>query len=153
MPRCDDGQFHAQSAVAPLVVHASTVAVAGRAVLIRGASGSGKSALALQLIALGAALIADDRTILTRDDDCVVADAPKAIHGLIEARGVGLLQCAAVGQVPLALIVDMDDPEPKRLPDKHQDELLGVTLPVLRNPGAAHFPAAILLYLKQGHSA
>lgn len=131
-----------------MVVHASTVAVDGRGVLIRGASGSGKSALALQLIALGAALVADDRTVLTRDGDRVVADAPKTIHGLIEARGVGLLHCAAVGPAPLALIVDMDQPEPKRLPDKHQDQLLGVTLPVLRNPGAAHFPAAILLYLK-----
>ena len=51
------------------IVHASCVARDGRAVLIRGASGSGKSGLALQLMALGAGLVADDRTRLWREGD------------------------------------------------------------------------------------
>ena len=135
---------------APLIVHATTVAVEGRAVLIRGASGSGKSALALQLLALGAELVADDRTVLTRDADQVIADTPDAIHGLIEARGVGILRCPVTGPMPLALVVDMDHQEAKRLPNWHQENVLDVALPVLRNPGVAHFPAAILLYLKHG---
>ncbi len=132
------------------VVHASTVAVAGRAVLIRGASGSGKSALALHLLALGAGLVADDRTVVTRDAGQLIADAPATLHGLIEARGVGILKCPAVGPAPLALIVDMDRPEPERLPDWHQETVLDVALPVLRNPDAPHFPSAILLYLMHG---
>ena len=44
---------------AAVLLHASCVAVAGRAVLITGPSGSGKSSLALTLLAHGAALVAD----------------------------------------------------------------------------------------------
>ena len=47
-----------------LTVHGTTVARAGRAVLILGASGTGKSALALQMIALGARLVADDLSLI-----------------------------------------------------------------------------------------
>ena len=42
------------------IVHGSAVAVDGGGVLLRGASGSGKSDLALRLIDAGAMLIADD---------------------------------------------------------------------------------------------
>lgn len=150
MPGRDDDLLPVPAGAAPLIVHASTVAVEDRAVLIRGASGSGKSALALQLLALGAGLIADDRTVLTRAAGQVIADAPDTLHGLIEARGVGILNCPAVGPAPLALIVDMDCPESERLPGWHQDTVLNVALPVLRNPDAPHFPSAILLYLKNG---
>ena len=146
----DDDLLPMAPGAASLIVHASTVAVAGRAVLIRGASGSGKSAMALQLLALGAGLIADDRTVLTRAAGQLIADAPPILHGLIEARGVGILNCPAVGPAPLALIVDMDRPEHERLPGWHQETVLDVTLPVLGNPDAPHFPSAILLYLKNG---
>ena len=47
------------------MLHATTVALAGQGVLILGPSGSGKSGLALQLMAMGAELVADDRTIVT----------------------------------------------------------------------------------------
>ncbi|MDX5349528.1 MAG: serine kinase, partial [Paracoccaceae bacterium] len=45
----------------PQIVHATSVAVDGRGLLILGPSGAGKSSLALRLIALGARLVADDR--------------------------------------------------------------------------------------------
>ncbi len=64
--------------------HASCVAYGGRGVLILGASGRGKSALALRLMALGAVLVADDRTDLCREGDSVMARAPDAIKGMIE---------------------------------------------------------------------
>ena len=38
-------------------IHATTVAIDGRGVMIRGGSGQGKSALALQMIAMGAELV------------------------------------------------------------------------------------------------
>ena len=47
-----------------LAVHATCVAVNGKGVLIVGASGSGKSTLALQMLAMGAELVADDQVIL-----------------------------------------------------------------------------------------
>ncbi len=134
------------------ILHATTVAVAGRAALIRGAAGRGKSGLALQLIALGAELVADDRTRLWRRGEEVMTDAPPAIRGRIEARGVGLMRCPASGPVPLRLIVDMDHDEPERLPPMREEALLGVTFPVTRKAAQAHFPAAILLYLRYGRS-
>ncbi|WP_371225974.1 HPr kinase/phosphorylase [Roseovarius sp. 2305UL8-3] len=131
-----------------LVLHATTIAVNGHAALIRGPSGSGKSGLALQLIAMGAALVADDRTILNKRDEQVFATAPDPIKGQIEARGIGLLAAPTTPPTPLRLIVDLEHEETDRLPPLRHDSLLGVRLPVIRKTKAAHFPAAILLYLQ-----
>ena len=65
-------------------MHATTVALRGRGLLILGPSGSGKSTLALQLMAVGARLVADDRTDLTAQGDDVVASCPAALVGTIE---------------------------------------------------------------------
>ena len=140
----------APTPVTPPPEHATTVAHAGRAALIRGASGSGKSGLALQLIALGARLVADDRTVLRRRGDRVIADAPDTIRGRIEARGVGILAAPPAGPTPVALIVDMDADETDRLPPLREAELLGVMLPLQRKIDLPHFPAAIMAYLGHG---
>lgn len=136
----------------PATLHATTVCLNGRAVLIRGASGSGKSGLALRLIGLGAGLVADDRTRLWRDADTIMADAPAAIRGRIEARGVGLLKCPAAGPAPLALIVDLDRSETDRLPPARHEDVMGLPLPVIGKSEQTHFPAAIALYLRYGRS-
>lgn len=141
------------TAAGGIVAHASAVAVAGRAVLIRGASGSGKSALALRMLALGARLVADDRTRLWRAAGTVMAAAPDGIRGRIEARGVGILNAPASGPVPLALVVQMDAPATARLPEPETAEILGVAFPCAKNPGAEHFPAALMLYLEHGRHA
>lgn len=133
-------------------VHASCVALQGRAVLILGASGSGKSALALQLMVLGAELVADDRVIVTRDGDAVMASAPDAIAGRIEARFVGLLHATPAPPAPVALIVDLDRAEADRLPPRRSRKLLGISLPLVHNVDSSHFAAAILQYLKAGRS-
>jgi len=130
--------------------HASCVAAAGRAVLIRGAAGTGKSGLALQLVALGAGLVADDRTRLRREGPAVLADAPDSIRGLIEARGLGILRVPAIGPQPLALVVDLDRESDARLPPPMQTDIMGVPVPLLCKAHHAHFPAAILLYLQSG---
>lgn len=130
--------------------HASCVALAGRAVLIRGAAGRGKSGLALQLMALGAGLVADDRTRLRREGPAVIADAPDTISGRIEARGMGLLRLPAAGPQPLALVVDLDRESGTRLPPPMHAEILGVTVPLVCRSDHAHFPAAVLLYLRYG---
>ncbi|PJE30145.1 HPr kinase/phosphorylase [Pseudooceanicola marinus] len=135
------------------VVHASCVVVGGCAALIRGASGSGKSSLALELMARGARLVADDRVILTCDGPRVIARAPEALSGMIEARGVGLLNASPAGPSPLALVVDLDRPETERLPPQRSTNLLGVSLTLLHNTGTAAFAAAILQYLREGRRA
>jgi len=135
---------------AGLTVHASCVARAGRAALIRGAAGSGKSGLALRLIALGAELVSDDRTRLWRAGEEVMADAPASIRGRIEARGMGILRLPRAGPRALALVVDLDQEETDRLPPLRETRIAGAALPLVRGSGHAHFPAAILLYLHAG---
>ncbi len=134
------------------IVHASCVAFDRRAVLLRGASGSGKSALALQLMALGAVLIADDRVILGLRDGAVFARCPASIRGRIEARGVGILAAETAETAIVQLVVDLDRQETERLPPQRETTLLGQRIPLLHAVRSAHFPAAILQYLKGGRS-
>ena len=133
---------------APLLIHATTVAVGPRAVLILGASGSGKSALGLQLMAHGAELVADDRTELRAEGGRVIARAPAAIAGLIEARGMGILRAEPRGQAAVALVVDLDRVEGDRMPQVRKTPLLGIDLPLFHRINGPHFPAAILQYLR-----
>ncbi|MEL6452449.1 MAG: HPr kinase/phosphatase C-terminal domain-containing protein [Pseudomonadota bacterium] len=133
----------------PHLVHASTIAVGDRAVLIRGAAGSGKSSLALQLMAYGADLVADDQTALYVEEGRLWAQAPPTIAGLIEARGVGLLN-AHSRAAPVTLVVDLDRTETQRLPALHHVSYLGLTIPCLYKVDAPAWPAAILQYLKRG---
>ncbi len=147
--------MHARRRTIPrdaITLHASCVALDGRALLIRGEAGSGKSSLALQMIALGAQLIADDRTCLWRADTRVMAAGPEAILGRIEARGVGILDAPVASPCAVALIADMDHGETDRLPPFHTDHICGIALPVARKVDAAHFPAALKLYLMQGRT-
>lgn len=137
---------------APLILNGSTVALNGRGVIILGASGSGKSALALELMALGAGLIADDKTKVERQDGSLIASCPAAIQGRIEARFVGILSAPPHGPAPLALAVDLDRTEDQRLPPWRTYEIAGVTLPVLHNSAHGHFAAAIRQYLLHGRT-
>lgn len=136
----------------PLILHATTVAIGGRGLLIQGASGSGKSALALQLMQLGAELVADDRTALHLQNGQLIADAPDTIRGLIEARGVGILNATAAGPTPVAAVVDMDQSETDRLPQRRSTDIAGMTLPLFHNCGMPHFPAALRQYMLFGRN-
>ncbi len=135
------------------ILHASCVAFDGQAALIVGAAGRGKSALALQLIALGALLVADDRTILADRSDHVQVSAPPTISGLIEAHGVGILNAPPAGPARLRLVVDMDEEEKDRLPELRHTQFMGYDFPALRHVPKSHFPAAVLQYLKFGRNA
>lgn len=134
------------------ILHASTVTIAGRGLLILGASGSGKSVLALNLIALGAMLVADDRTIVTRRGAVLSASCPPALSGMIEARGLGLLASPAAGETRLHLAVDLDREESDRLPPRRSVSVLGLPLDLVLRSQGTHFPAAVLCYLKGGRS-
>jgi HPr kinase/phosphorylase len=115
-----------------LLVHATAVAIGGRAVLLRGPSGSGKSDLALRLIDAGARLVADDRSELRRDGDAILVRAPETIAGLIEARGVGILQIDSLASAELALIVDLVAPEAvERLPEPRSETILGLSISLI----------------------
>jgi len=117
-------------------------------VLITGRSGSGKSALGLNLMAYGCDLVADDQTLLMERSGRLWASAPARLAGQIEARFVGILSAPVQATARVALVIAMDRPETQRLPPARSTTLLGVTLPLLHNPGTGHFAAAILQYLK-----
>lgn len=134
-------------------LHASCVAVDGRGLLILGPSGAGKSALALRLMALGAGLVADDRTEIALGPDGVIARCPPALRGLIEARGLGILNAPWVSEVPLALVVDLGRSETERLPPRRRVTLLGVGHDLVLGGRSDHFPASVLCHLRHGRQA
>jgi serine kinase of HPr protein (carbohydrate metabolism regulator) len=116
----------------PILVHATAIAIDGRAVLLRGPSGAGKSDLALRLIDGGARLVADDQVELRRAGERVVVTAPAAIAGLIEVRGLGILRVEAVAEATLALLVDLvPSAEVDRLPEIRREDVLGVAAPTI----------------------
>jgi HPr kinase/phosphorylase len=104
-------------------------------------------------MALGAHLVSDDRVDLELRDGVPWASAPAAIHGRIEARGIGLLAATPLDAARLTLVVDLDRPETERLPPLHQTEILGVALPLVLFSARSYFPAAILQYLRGGRVA
>jgi serine kinase of HPr protein (carbohydrate metabolism regulator) len=113
-------------------LHASTVATEGRAVLITGPSGSGKSDLALRLIDRGFALVSDDQTIVKRDGDRLLASSPPTIAGKLEIRGIGIVDMDNLSDLPIALIVELTSSDIQRLPDDSRERpILGVKLPLI----------------------
>ena len=131
-----------------ILANVSCVAIDGRAVLIEGESGSGKSSLALALIDRGALLIGDDGVTLEERGGRLWALPPPNIAGLIEVRNVGLLTLPA-GSAPLALVVRLDPAAP-RLPDgADRFEITGHALPLLTLwPGSSILPLRAELALK-----
>ena len=112
-------------------IHASTVSTDGRAVLISGPSGSGKSDLALRLLDRGFTLVSDDQTIVRREGDRLVSSAPPTIKGKLEIRGIGIVDMDTVADVPVALYVELTS-EIVRLPDDRRERpVLGVNLPLI----------------------
>jgi RNase adaptor protein for sRNA GlmZ degradation len=111
------------------LVHATTVAWKGTAVLLRGPSGAGKSDLALRLLDDGWSLVADDQTRLQRKADALAASAPEAISGRLEVRGLGIRQVPVLDEASVGLLVDLVAPEEvPRLPEDIWEEPLGVRL-------------------------
>lgn len=136
-------------------VHASAVLVGARAALIRGPSGSGKSRLALELIAAArtgllpfARLVADDRVHLEAAGDRLLARPAEALAGLIEVHGAGLLRLAYEASAVVGFVVDLAAADAARLPDAagRKAEIEGVWLPRLAvASGAAVLPGVLAL--------
>jgi HPr kinase/phosphorylase len=75
----------------------SMVDILGVGVLIRGASGIGKSECVLGLIERGYSLVADDVTRITSFEGReLMATAPEQTRNHIEVRGIGIINVAAV---------------------------------------------------------
>lgn len=134
------------------LIHATAIAAAGRAALIIGPSGSGKSDLALRAITtpfidngrlVEVALVADDQVVVEAIDGRLVASAPATIAGKLEVRGIGIMDFPHKVAADLVLVVMLRPAdEIERLPSgKARHTLLGIDLPQVeidaREPGAA----------------
>ena len=131
-------------------LHASTVAKDGRAVLITGPSGSGKSDLTLRLLDRGFTLVSDDRTILKKVSDRLVASAPPHIVGKLEIRGIGIVDMDYSDNIPVALIVELTS-EPQRMPDDSRERpILGISIPLVTiDAMTASAPSKVALALER----
>ncbi|MFM7027253.1 MAG: HPr kinase/phosphorylase [Chakrabartia sp.] len=133
-----------------LLLHASCVALNGRAVLLIGPSGAGKSDLALRLMDRGAQLVGDDYVLVRRDEDRVVARPAEKLQGLVEVRHIGICRFPFLDAAPLALVAELVD-APDRLPEPTRHSILGVDLPLIRVSALhASTPIKIGLALEQG---
>ena len=135
------------------IVHATCVAIGKRGLLITGPSASGKSALGLALMALGARLVADDRTRLAVRKRALVASCPAPIRGLIEARGIGLIRAGTRAWVRVRLVVDLGQTETDRLPPPRHTTLCGIECGLVFGQQQPHFPAVLLAYMMGGRQA
>lgn len=135
-----------------ITMHASAVALEGRAILLRGPSGHGKSDLALRLMDEGADLISDDYVELSVENDHIIARPPETIRGMMEVRGLGLMTVPFVEKAPLVLAFNlMPSAQVDRFP-MHRCNLFidGSPVPLLNIDGmAASSPAKIRLALSQ----
>ena len=125
------------------LVHGTCVALGGTGALLRGPSGAGKSDLALRFIYLarrGPAaieaplLVADDQVLLSCAEGRLIARAPDTIRGLLEVRGIGIVEVKPAPEATLALIVDLVAPgDVERMPQVlKMERMLGIDVPVLR---------------------
>ncbi len=124
-------------------IHATTVAIGGRAVMLLGPSGSGKSDLALRLIDRGAVLVSDDYTHLQRSGDALLASAPSTIAGRIEVRSLGIVPVDHVDSVPVVLAVRLK-PASERMPERRAEQFASVSVRTLiLDPRPASAPLVI----------
>jgi len=116
-------------------VHASAAEVGGRGVLIRGAAGSGKSSLLLQILSAEpdeSRLVADDRVVLTAERGRLMASPPSTLAGLIEIRGQGILRMSFASPVAIDLVADLaaaGDCPRMPTPAERRTTLHGIDLP------------------------
>ena len=114
-----------------LIMHASCVDVNGSGVLIVGRSGSGKSSLAINLLALGSKLVADDQCELVRKNNSFRISKPASLPKSIEIRGVGLVSVPMVNETSLDWVVNMDEVEKERMPTPQFTEIGGFRVPTV----------------------
>jgi serine kinase of HPr protein (carbohydrate metabolism regulator) len=118
-----------------MIIHAGLIACrtggVWRGVLVEGPSGSGKSDLALRAIGEGFSLVADDRTLMFQSGGRLFGRAPASLHGLIEARGVGIVRHTARPFASVDLLVRCEStPEAvERMPPYDTTVISGVAIP------------------------
>jgi HPr kinase/phosphorylase len=134
-----------------LWLNATAVAMGEAGILILGAPGSGKSSLALALMAHGATLIADDGVRLRPAAEGVLLERPASAPDLIEARGVGLLRGGPITSAALlTMAVDLDTTEPRRLPPRRLVAIGNRSYPLILGGQAPTLAASLVIMARHG---
>ena len=119
-----------------MILHAGLIAAClpqgWRGVLVLGASGSGKSDLALRCLSSGFRLVSDDRTLVWSCEGQIYGRAPDSLRNLMEIRGLGVVGEAALDFARIALVVA--DGQLERTPEMTCDTYYGLSVPRLNLP-------------------
>lgn len=134
----------------PEIIHATAVVLEGKGLLIIGPSGSGKSSLALDLIAKGATLICDDRVAVRAQEGRLWARGIDTLAGLIEARGMGLLNVPFEREHAIDVVIDMQPDTVLRLPKEQFTLLRGVYVKKINYTDTTAFAAALVIWARHG---
>lgn len=134
-----------------MILHAGLIALRldgwWRGVLIEGASGTGKSDLALRAVGRGFHMVADDRVAIWASGGRLYGRAPDSLAGLMEARGVGVHPAPAITFCRIGLSVRCGPYE--RMPDVTFKEYAGLSVPVIAiQPFEASAPDKLELALR-----
>ena len=124
-----------------IIYPASAVDIGGKAVLIEGPSGSGKSELCLMLCDRGALLISDDQTELRIANGALLASPAPNIAGKIEIRNLGILDIEHSENIPVALVITLSKEARRFIESANEKTLAGIAIPnVALTPHAAALP-------------
>lgn len=119
-----------------MILHAGLLALYNggrwRGVLVEGASGAGKSDLALRALSEGFRLVADDRTVVWASGGSLFGRAPQALQGMIEARGLDVVRTGAIDQTRIDLVARAAAPEDvERIPERQVVDYAGLSVPLI----------------------
>ena len=136
-----------------LWLNATAVALDDAGLLILGTPGSGKSSLALALMALGATLISDDGLWLRIGEDRAMLERPAQSPDLIEARGIGLLRAGPITPATaLDIVVDLDRQEDMRLPPRRLVAIGDRTCPLILGRGQPTLASSLVIMARHGRA-
>ena len=130
----------------PVNMHGTAVSIVGEGVLIVGASGSGKSDLALRLIDRGAILISDDRVIVEFVEGKPFLRTAPNIENLIEMRGIGIVTMPSVTGIKLRLVIDLEAKVPRFIDTFASYDVAGFVVPCV---ALAAFEASATIKVEQ----
>ena len=138
---------------AAIWLNATGLAIGDIGIAVLGAAGSGKSSLALSLMAMGATLIADDGLWLDTATHPACLRRPDTARDLIEARGIGLLHAGATrATAPLGFVVDLDRAEPDRLPPRRYVATGEGRYPLILGAGTHTLAPSLFLMARHGRA-
>lgn len=135
-------------------MQAGCVAIGGRGLLIEGASGSGKSSLALALIDRGAVLVADDGVVLSVRGGELWAAPHVDTQGLLEVRNLGILRFSFLTEARICLKLGLDREAPRYIDQATRQSIQTIDIPVVRLwPGSPELALRAELALREYGSA